>query len=120
MKKYTKICPSGNDTQGATKEEKVTNGIFADNIITQVYAKWEELEEAVDPDKFCYECPFITIQRDREEFWGATCYREYPDCPAEFNPEEKGCPRAEEYAELSKEYNEVKAKLDKLFEEEEA
>ena len=80
----------------------------------EVYQRWEELCELSDPEKFCEECEHRYTVREREEYWGATCYRQFETCRAELDPEEVRCPYADEFIGNLQEKRECEAMLERL------
>lgn len=88
--------------------------------IDEIYQSWDEAEEGADREKFCEGCEHIVIIKEREQYFGATCYREFPSCRAEFDPEDPTCPRSREYEEALENRNRVRTALDTLYQAEEA
>lgn len=88
--------------------------------IDEIYQSWDEAEEEADPEKFCEDCEHIVIIKEREQYFGATCYREFPFCRAEFDPESSDCPRADEFEERLENRNRIRKALDTLYQAEEA
>lgn len=99
--------PNEEDLSEATLDQIISKG-------EEVYKRWEELCELTDPEKFCEECEHRYTVREREEYWGATCYREFETCRAELNPEEVRCPYADEFIGNLQEKRECEAMLDRL------
>ena len=88
-----------------------------DQIITKseaVYQRWEELCELSDPEKFCEECEYKHTVREREEYWGSTCYREFESCKAELDPDSSDCPYSDDFTAYVQEKAECQAMLDRL------
>lgn len=98
---------------GATHEDILSK-------IDEIYESWDEVEEEADPEKFCEDCEHIVIIKEREQYFGATCYREFPFCRAEFDPESSDCPRADEFEERLENRNRIRKALDTLYQAEEA
>ena len=88
--------------------------------IDEIYEARDEVEEEADPEKFCEDCEHIVIVKEREQYFGATCYREFPFCRAEFDPEDPTCPRYREYKEALENRNRIRKALDTLYQAEEA
>lgn len=115
----TTPAPEGEDRLAA---ERGCDQDSLENIIAQLDAKYPEWEDACkesEPENFCKECPYMEIVSDRQEYWGAICYREYPHCKAEFDPTDGNCRRKEEYAEITEYQDKLKGeiiKLEDLFE----
>lgn len=99
--------PNEEDLSAATLDQIISKG-------EEVYHRWEELCDMSDPEKFCEECEHRYTVREREEYWGATCYREFETCRAELNPEEVRCPYADEFIGNLQEKRECEAMLDRL------
>ena len=99
--------PTEEDLSAATLDQIISKG-------EEVYHRWEELCDMSDPEKFCEECEHRYTVREREEYWGATCYREFETCRAELNPEEVRCPYADEFIGNLQEKRECEAMLDRL------
>lgn len=98
-------------------QEKCPSEISLKSIIAQIDEIYEHLNEIcaeTDGENFCEDCPNIVIMGDVLEFWGASCLREYPSCEAEFDPEDRGCPRHVEYAALIREREKLEAELARL------
>lgn len=87
--------------------------------IDEIYQSWEEAEDDADPEKFCEGCEEIVIISEREQYFGATCYREFPSCKAEFDPDCDDCPRSDEYRERLENRNRLRKSLDTLHQAEE-
>ncbi|HQC36370.1 MAG TPA: hypothetical protein PL035_04745 [Bacillota bacterium] len=98
---------------GATHEDILSK-------IDEIYESWDEVEEEADPEKFCEDCEHRYTVREREEYWGSICYREFETCRAEFDPEDPTCPRSREYEEALENRNRVRKALDTLYQAEEA
>jgi len=98
---------------GATHEEILSK-------IDEIYDSWDEVEEEADPERFCEDCEHRYTVREREEYWGSICYREFETCRAEFDPEDPTCPRSREYEEALENRNRVRKALDTLYQAEEA
>ncbi len=92
---------------GATLEDILSK-------IDEIYEAWDEVEEEADPEKFCEDCEHRYTVREREEYWGSICYREFETCRAEFDPEDGNCPRRKEYEELVKQKEAKQAELERL------
>lgn len=101
--------PNEEDLSGATLDQIISR-------IEEVYKRWEELCELSDPEKFCEGCEHRYTVREREEYWGATCYREFESCRAELDPEEPNCPHTDEFDANVQEKAECEALLDRLEE----
>lgn len=82
--------------------------------IDEIYPEWEELCDMSDPEKFCEECEYKRTVREREEYWGSICYREFEMCKAELDPEDGNCPKCKEYEELVKQKEAKQAELEQL------
>ena len=99
--------------------EEDLSALTLDQIISrsdEVYKRWEELCDLSDPESFCEGCEYRYTVREREEYCGATCYREFESCRAELDPEEPNCPHADEFAANVQEKRECEALLDRLDE----
>lgn len=109
--------------------EEDLSALTLDQIISkgeEVYQRWEELCDMSDPEKFCEECEHRYTVREREEYWGSICYREFETCKAEFDPDSSDCPYSDDFEAHVQEKRECEAMLEKLdalqekLEEEEA
>jgi hypothetical protein len=98
---------------GATHEDILAK-------IDEIYEAWDEVEEEADPERFCEDCEHRYTVREREEYWGSICYREFETCRAEFDPESSDCPRADEFEERLENRNRIRKALDTLYQAEEA
>ena len=98
---------------GATHEDILSK-------IDEIYQSWDEAEEEADREKFCEDCEHIVIISEREQYFGATCYREFPSCRAEFDPEDSSCPRSEEFNGRLEVRDRIRKALDTLYQAEEA
>lgn len=97
--------------------EEDLSALTLDQIISkgeEVYQRWEELCELSDPEKFCENCEHRYTVREREEYWGATCYREFETCRAELNPEEVRCHYSDEFIGNVQEKRECESMLERL------
>ena len=109
--------------------EEDLSALTLDQIISkseEVYQRWEELCELSDPEKFCEECEYKHTVREREEYWGSACYREFESCKAELDPDSSDCPYEDDFTAYVQEKRELEATLVRLdaliekLEEEEA
>jgi len=101
--------PNEEDLSGATLDQIISRS-------EEVYKRWEELCELSDPESFCEGCEHRYTVKEREEYWGATCYREFETCKAELDPEEPNCPYTDDFAANVKEKAECEALLERLDE----
>ena len=99
--------PNEEDLSAATLDQIISKG-------EEVYHRWEELCDMSDPEKFCEECEHRYTVREREEYWGATCYREFETCRAELNPEEVRCHYSDDFTACVQEKRECEFMLDRL------
>ena len=99
--------PNEEDLSGATLDQIISRS-------EEVYKRWEELCGLSDPERFCEGCEHRYTVREREEYWGASCYREFDTCKAELDPDSSDCPYADEFAANVKEKAECEALLEKL------
>ena len=105
--------PNEEDLSGATLDQIISRS-------EEVYKRWEELCDMSDPESFCEDCEHRYTVREREEYWGSICYREFETCRAEFDPEDPTCPRSREYEEALENRNRIRKALDTLYQAEEA
>ncbi|MFA7206731.1 MAG: hypothetical protein WC102_10425 [Saccharofermentanales bacterium] len=111
--------PNEEDLSAATLDQIISKG-------EEVYQRWEELCELVDTDNFCEGCEHRYTVREREEYWGSTCYREFESCKAELDPDSSDCPYEDDFTAYVQEKRECEAMLERLdaliekLEEEEA
>lgn len=111
--------PNEEDLSAATLDQIISKG-------EEVYQRWEELCELVDTDNFCEGCEHRYTVREREEYWGSTCYREFESCKAELDPDSSDCPYEDDFTAYVQEKRELEATLVRLdaliekLEEEEA
>jgi len=101
--------PNEEDLSAATLDQIISKG-------EEVYKRWEELCGLSDPESFCEGCEYRYTVREREEYWGSTCYREFETCKAELDPDSSDCPYCDEFFENVKEKAECEALLDRLDE----
>lgn len=102
-------------TESPNEEDLST--LTLDQIISkgeEVYQRWEELCDMSDPEKFCEECEHRYTVREREEYWGSICYREFETCKAEFDPDSSDCPYSDDFESYVQERRECEAVLDML------
>ena len=97
--------------------EEDLSALTLDQIISkseEVYQRWEELCELSDPDNFCEGCEHRYTVREREEYWGSTCYREFETCKAELDPDSSDCPYEDDFTAYVQEKRELEATLGRL------
>jgi hypothetical protein len=97
--------------------EEDLSALTFDQIISkgeEVYQRWEDLRDMSDPEKFCEECEHRYTVREREEYWGSICYREFETCKAEFDPDSSDCPYSDDFEAYVQERRECEAILERL------
>lgn len=97
--------------------EEDLSALTLDQIISkgeEFYHRWEELCDMSDPEKFCEECEHRYTVREREEYWGSICYREFETCKAEFDPDSSDCPYSDDFEAHVQEKRECEAMLERL------
>lgn len=111
--------PNEENLSAATLDQIISKG-------EEVYKRWEELCDLVDPENFCEGCEHRYTVREREEYWGSACYREFETCKAELDPDSSDCPYEDDFTAYVQEKRELEATLVRLdallekLEEEEA
>lgn len=81
------------------KDWKKLEAIVAE--LKELDIKIDELNEKMDSDNFCEDCPYAKMTSDAEEYWGSKVNREYVYCDADFDPSYSDCARCDEYHELN-------------------
>jgi hypothetical protein len=104
---YETERPNEEDLSALTFDQIISKG-------EEVYHRWEELCELSDPEKFCEECEHRYTVREREEYWGSICYREFETCKAEFDPDSSDCPYSDDFDTYVQEKRECEAMLERL------
>lgn len=99
--------PTEEDLSAATLDQIISKG-------EEVYQRWEELCELSDPEKFCEECEYKHTVREREEYWGSACYREFETCKAELDPDDGNCPYTDDFTAYVQGKKECESLLERL------
>lgn len=96
-------------------------GMEADGMtVKEMDARLDELErninalqEEMDLERFCYQCPHIAVTGSQREDYGVKFRIETLFCPAGFWPDES-CPRGEKYMEMSAKLADLRAEHERI------
>lgn len=86
--------------------------------MTKKLEEIEELERALDDERFCEGCEYISDTVDYEEYWGFRVARETPRCPADFWPDAEDCPRRDEWLDAAERLEALRRECEMLSGEE--
>lgn len=98
-----------------------TVGMEADGMtVKEMDARLDELErninalqEEMDLERFCYQCPHIAVTGSQREDYGVKFRIETLFCPAGFWPDES-CPCGEKYMEMSARLADLRAEHERI------
>ena len=107
------------EIKSVTCRAKVKNWKELEAIVSELKEldiKIDELNEKMDSDNFCKDCPYAKMTHNAEEYWGSKVNREYVYCNADFDldPSYIDCARHNEYHELNIELCRLVDKFEEL------